>query len=325
MYIYELHESPERHAGLSLLTQAVLSLLGEEIKRHYKADDSLFVGNISPVYVNNALPYLSGVQEDIQSFAKETKVFVEIREGNGGSYSGKDIQLNYSPEEVDALHGRLMENPNAGFSIVHSFLKKKESTLLHELTHAFDDWKSRGQYRNNDRSKQVVRHPHASDEAMLAYLRDPVEISARYHEVVSNTPFNRGWEQARDFFTRHFTGWDFIEEKERKRLLSRLYIQWTTMKGKGDNPSLESRFLLWKKRMEDRYGISVMAWIRLAGGIIQLDGFAPDADRKAILSIVRAMKGFALTNKIRIVTSALTDEEARSLSFKKYGKDWVFG
>lgn len=103
-------------------------------------------------------------------------------------------------------------------------------TLVHELQHAIDDVKSRGQALN----KTVATGLTTDDERFLEYLKLPQEINARFAEVLADIseqlPYIREQEQLpaiiNDAFARHQINRVFAtktQDPRYRRLVSRVY------------------------------------------------------------------------------------------------------
>lgn len=124
-------------------------------------------------------------------------------------------------------------------SRVRDILKPLTDILVHELTHAYDEWASNGQWQNNGRSQKALSaeqdrsinrsDPKKSEAAFELYLNDPIEINARYVQVVSQLEHKRSfmsWNEYRHAFAYGMHGWRSLPPKDKRRLLTRLATQW---------------------------------------------------------------------------------------------------
>ncbi|ALP47385.1 hypothetical protein phiST2_0349 [Vibrio phage phi-ST2] len=169
---------------------------------------------------------------------------------------------NQNPTEMGVWRGAL-HDPEAGEAgnlqitvditgvtavsqIMAKFRVEKEqmySTTLHELQHAYDNWRSgdiedfetrdeEGVYQHSGRNrayidKEFIRHAKAGHKATHdEYQNYSHEINARYAQAIADTKadFKNSPATAQAWINRfkhNFDGWDNIPEESKKRLISR--------------------------------------------------------------------------------------------------------
>lgn len=140
---------------------------------------------------------------------------------------------------TQSLH-KLWDNYH-GFAEVNKdqilkILEPAEDTLVHELTHAYDDLVSKG--RAWDQSSQDLIEKSGYD----AYLKSIPEVNARFAQALRKIrPLKLlpdyqtkrgGWNNYREEFSYAFTGWDALNDKQKQRLLHRLYLEYQSLSDK---------------------------------------------------------------------------------------------
>lgn len=118
------------------------------------------------------------------------------------------------------------------------------STLLHELQHAYDSWRSEAKFLNtksgvNYRNK-YSNNVMGDEKQKLIYLKQQHEINARFAQMIAQVSFfelNLGDDKSKpmdyrvmldfkevlDEFKRSFVGYEEMTPKTKERLLNRLY------------------------------------------------------------------------------------------------------
>lgn len=117
--------------------------------------------------------------------------------------------------------------------------------LIHELQHAYDDWRSSGKYSSDKLSSYYYKNiwkPSSTwvdarmpDEQYKIYLTLPHEYWARFSEAVStifHTPskFNKPFSVIVSEFKKAIGGYERLTENDKKRLLKALYKYYTAGK-----------------------------------------------------------------------------------------------
>jgi len=133
------------------------------------------------------------------------------------------------------------------FRLMQHFFR---DTLIHELQHAFDDYRSHGQYSQNKKSAQYqknLKYNPFNTEASLTpeerkiYLSLPHEYWARFSAFVNGMNFKGDRAYDTDFnhlfriFEMFFEGWRTLDEKDQKRLIKALYKYNEFLKEKENN------------------------------------------------------------------------------------------
>jgi hypothetical protein len=135
--------------------------------------------------------------------------------------------------------------------------EQQKSTILHELQHAFDNWRSgntglgRVEF-SRETDKGPVSYVYTDDKkegfldkrqlksifsgrkaSHADYLNFTHEINARYAQAIAKTNkdvYSHGGRISvydyLDVFQYRFVGWKQISDKEKRRLLSRAYAEW---------------------------------------------------------------------------------------------------
>lgn len=113
------------------------------------------------------------------------------------------------------------------------------STLIHELQHAYDDYRSRGRYTSDKKSKNYYsgrnRIENMTDEDWKIYFSLPHEYWARFSQTVSDV-FRDGmdFEQLYDKFKNSsIMRFEYLDEPDKRRLIKALYAYWDLQNEKG--------------------------------------------------------------------------------------------
>jgi hypothetical protein len=105
-------------------------------------------------------------------------------------------------------------------------LVKSLETLIHELTHAYDDYQSKGKYINK---KYVAYSGSKPDEGNLDYYNNPIETNAFYTAAISQLDeFDRlsDFNTYQKLFIDKYTSFKHLNKKSKERLLKRIYQRW---------------------------------------------------------------------------------------------------
>lgn len=97
-----------------------------------------------------------------------------------------------------------------------------QAVLLHELQHAFDDFRSEGKYRGND---ELDIYGFPIKKNYKQYLNLKHEIDARFAQTFSTINFYdknkiRDFDDVLNDFKNEFVGFNILSSKDKKRILS---------------------------------------------------------------------------------------------------------
>lgn len=111
-------------------------------------------------------------------------------------------------------------------------------TLLHELQHVYDDYRSDGKYSKHltsdfFKNKHTADLLHSKDRLSgeekdfinninKQYLKFPHEINARFTQAISKIDFTKDWTSVLKSFKYNFHGWDLMSDKYKKKLIRKL-------------------------------------------------------------------------------------------------------
>ena len=302
-----LNENYERQKGIEKLADLIIEKQAKEISRYYDRNgniaDPLFIDDDgvvtyrSVVIFNNTIIVKIGGDEidvrdygDIAVFIKnfqqapgKTNKLIVLFDWMVGSTAGSyNTATGHITIFLDADYYKDLEEicEKVDGAPRHSLLKGqlsyKRSVLIHELTHAFDDFMSKG--------KTFANYSKFSKEdgkkSLIAYLKNPSEINARFQQTVSKMNFDptrsgrRNPEDLIQNFKRNFKGWDIIEPDEQKRLIKRLFQFIDTKTPKKD---LSSQTQILSSRLKRDYPeLELNLWYRDDGGIDIDDFYIPE-------------------------------------------------
>ena len=170
---------------------------------------------------------------------------------NGREYF--EIKLKYNQEDLYKINELLSEKypdvtaNDVYFRLFYIFY----STLIHELQHAYDAWRSKGKAFNSQLSQKYVRQQGLANQlekksreeltpeeidalgnSYKAYLNLVHEINARYAQAMQKVRikgyddnFNdvmKTWDDVYSQFKLNFEGWRFLSDKMKKKLARRV-------------------------------------------------------------------------------------------------------
>lgn len=117
-----------------------------------------------------------------------------------------------------------------------SMMNNVKENIVHELQHAYDDYRSEGKYEDDPLSKKYYSGQKQNSNAeatsekkkknLLIYLKLPHEYWARFSQTLSTTPNNidkNNFNQLFDYFKKKFIGYKSLPEDDKRRILNSLY------------------------------------------------------------------------------------------------------
>lgn len=269
-----LKESLSDEKYLDKLSNVILKYIAEQLLKKnghlvYKKTDE----NIYQIYAPDFDIYkytldLEGFPENIKNWIETNGLRIIFAREEDGSTKGsfkspKTIYLNYKPDEsflkdiwemVNGTYAYLGSGTPIKTEVTDIYIKlfyKFHSTLLHELRHAFDDYRSKGNYLNtkrwekykiksdtlepfNPESEQSVKQ---HSEKHKSYLKLAHEINARFSQALAKVRFDKfddNWEikskkpfnEVLKDFKYEFENWRVLTPKMQQWITKRLYKYW---------------------------------------------------------------------------------------------------
>lgn len=168
-----------------------------------------------------------------------------------GTFSSPNIIfLNLRDSFLEKINLELKENPK--FDKIDMFTKmyyEFESTLIHEIQHAYDYWISKGKYVENKKMQhfqsKVHQHLRNNDEKISDDIIDPIfkkytalphEINARFTQAFKKIRkytysedkklIKKPYQDFQDMFEYEFEHWREMKPDIKRSLLKRLYLMW---------------------------------------------------------------------------------------------------
>ena len=169
-------------------------------------------------------------------------VWVSYGGGDGGEinlklHEGDFIgELDWFCEEYNLRYNWNDENAYAGLRYVLN--DEFKNTLVHELQHAFDDYRSGGKYVSDKKSKNYYKdldyspfktNTSRTDSQKAAYYGLPHEYWARFSSYITRNfiNFDRPFKDMAEDFKLWFQGYNRLGENDKKRLQKALYKYWS--------------------------------------------------------------------------------------------------
>jgi len=174
-------------------------------------------------------PFFDYLEEFIEQFSIKVIWGTDLpRKNTWGMYSSekKRISLYIHDEkviqEILDTYTRLNDSKRIISKIQGIYERRILSTLVHELTHAYDDFVSSGEYMPKD----YVDPQSGGDWG--EYAKQNMEVNARYSQATYKLDemeirYTSTFEAVVDEFKRRFEGWGNIGKDQQKRLIKRLY------------------------------------------------------------------------------------------------------
>ncbi len=192
------------------------------------------------------------------TFARKTK----YEDG----YDDFTIKIHYTTHDLEQINDIFNKSVEDGFDVDGSVIKFElnklfGSTMLHELTHAYDSFRSNDNYRNgsgNERYKALAKEKdslldkdksnytpeelEAIKRGHNAYLNLTHEINARFSQAIKDIhfttvddehnwmPYVKPFKDLLYEFEITFTGWDVLSNAMKRRLIKRLVLHYNDFK-----------------------------------------------------------------------------------------------
>ena len=206
--------------------------------------------------VKNILSHIDKKYDTIQDFIDNFNLDINIKLSDGrgqASYvttsdifekNKGDINLFLYDYEIEEF-----KNEKDSNMLLHNLLKFFRYELLHELQHAYDDYRTNSKFINNDGIKFLDKQTSINDlkdkiNKGLYLTKDELqnkkdytnlkhEIDARFTEAISRTHFYdmdmktfkkvlRSFNDIKTDFIKNIRGFDIMDHKDKKRVLRKL-------------------------------------------------------------------------------------------------------
>jgi hypothetical protein len=150
-------------------------------------------------------------------FKDKDKIRKEIKIRINREYFNVTYALNNIKEKI---------TPQIKKEFIKDYLISWSDTLMHELQHAYDDFRSGGKY---DETREQKRY--STNDGILSdkekediYLKIPHEYWARFSSTASNLDIkNKSFPDIWNDFKINFIGYDVLDSSVRERLMKALY------------------------------------------------------------------------------------------------------
>lgn len=190
-----------------------------------------------------------------QNWVKKSNTTVravdEHKDGWGGAYGSSyrgegahSVFLYFDDKDLHEFATSTKDKGRVDEIFLRKMMTSRLDVLVHELQHAYDDYRSGGKYTDKQKDKDVstgdIRRN--DDEQYEKYLKYSHEVSARYTQVMSvlkkalmtgelkNFSYEyygkNDLERFMKFFKENFGGWDILDADVKKRLLNRAAVEY---------------------------------------------------------------------------------------------------
>lgn len=186
--------------------------------------------------------YTESGYNEIREFLEFSRVIVrlpftyDIPKHIGGYFDGKRrmivVKTNEIFERLDILIKSDQNLDEEWFVNVvgYAFNNYIRTSLIHEIQHAIDDYRSNSMYHSDKKSNAFYSRRKYDDEYTRElhdlYLQLPHEYWARFAQYINSADFRveLPFKTVYQIFKERFTGYDVLEDDDRKRLSKALYV-----------------------------------------------------------------------------------------------------
>ena len=193
----------------------------------------------------------------LKEFIKESGIRVEFsnKAGTSGVYVGGSLKRIYIKMDTKPFANDFAYQVDIAMHLLKKLPPESKminaldivmganirSTLIHELQHAYDDWRSGGKYDRNKRTADY-RKTYSTDtlsggdvtfspEHWAKYVQLPHEYWARFSQTVRDifmfpAAYEKPFPDIQKKFVEKFPGYKLMQEPDKKRLLKALYKYW---------------------------------------------------------------------------------------------------
>jgi len=257
-----LFENIKNQKNIEILSELVINKIVNKSLKKYKKYKDIY----NPIYLISALSLNEidvrgkGFDRNFQKYIKTYNLSFKFKKGENNSttkatyimsnnkYISNIIEIYLTDDDLTDL----FEDNNMNYMSFYGFLIKFKNSLIHELQHSFDDWRSDSKYlpknfKNREDKYTKRNNIHDTEEDIedkriefIKYAKSKHEISAFFTGISSElldysyTPKNmwksydvNNWSNVMNEFKIKFPAWDEQSEKTKKRLIQRLYILWS--------------------------------------------------------------------------------------------------
>ena len=206
-----------------------------------------------PAFLRDFERFLSDRSFVIELIVQDTNEYRDIR----GVYRQKDIQLYLT--ERRAIERFIDITYTQRIRRIEEFLQEDsyiQSVLLHELTHAYDDFVSSGKYISSD-------YKNPWDSGYDTYAKQNVEVNARYAQAIRKLEvfgiryYEDDFENVVSNFKDLIGAWGVLSDDQQKRLIARLY-EWYTQPITGKREKQKALKYVYNQALLDQLRPSVI-------------------------------------------------------------------
>ncbi len=274
-YLFESLESQQNIDKLSHEILTVSAKLTLEYDIFPNPDGSEIIHQFHAIKINSEDINAENYSDAFQRFIKQRKIIVYFVPHILGNFESDSISTRgaYRPPgsiylklDTDLLKrvNDILNHRNQGAfntleldaGYLYTLLYYAyHSTLIHELQHAFDDWKSSGKYLNTKLGNQfqvtVYKYMGQNLEAIsdkdlsglnTSYLKSPHEVNARFTQAFAkirmwkfadpdsfssnDKRIKHPFEKVKESFISNFDNWHMLSSSTKRQLIKRVFIMW---------------------------------------------------------------------------------------------------
>lgn len=317
--LFMVLESVETQSSIETLSRMILSeIVHKTVMFHNQkltfwefSDHSMAGTNLKSLFPNGK--GLTKLPVNVRAFVKANPTlrigFDGLKNGVRGQFSAysNEVLLSLSEKSIETIKSLISDKYFTVWNLSRIVLQSSVfETLVHELTHAYDNWASSGKYKENVRSKEAQKSRGYFDrdwmrdqQKVSLYLNDPIEINARYAAVVAKLNLlipNVPWNTILNNFKYEFLGWKSIPEDEQRRLIKRLAQEWTS-KRKEIKRDYKEEFDAFYAGLRSATGLQTYMNYSFSSNALIVDSFGTD-DPSKISVILKSVIYFADVRKL---------------------------
>ena len=272
-----LDEAYESIQQLKKITLDAIELIAKTNNEIYGRD-----GIFKTIYGINLTDLSDKEYGELNDFVRNNNLVITFIPKNGTNISGtyisdeygskndyntndeKSIEMGYNEDSFKKTVDSLIndENPIPNWRILSLFYNEFSSTLIHELQHAYDDYRSKGEiyktkkfnnFRKKYESNASTKNVYNDLNKVKSYLNLPHEIWARYTQAINKSQFY-SWDITDDglevltmkpmyavikLVTLNFMGFNQLSDNIKNRIIRKTAQFWHYEKDKIDMKNAE--------------------------------------------------------------------------------------
>lgn len=200
------------------------------------------------VYEGPLNDFVTGTDLVIRLVPKDESVSkdFDMVQSAGAAYygAGQIIEVYMAKALLDQIRSK---DRRLRDGLIASRMRKVESDLVHELTHAYDDFRSSGKYHEKDYPTDL------KGKNLDKYYSLPSEVNAYYAQALQASQNKKlrfgdpkeNWTLYFTSFVENFSGWKSLSPEQQKRIKGRVYNEYWNLDEQEATEVIKQAFAEW--------------------------------------------------------------------------------